>query len=105
LERGIEDGDSVVVESPHGSINVKALHFPGIRPDTIMGVHGCWQGCDELGLPGQELLDGGANINLMYNTDREKAIDPLVSAMPKQTLVEVRRVDGVADAARDAGAR
>ncbi len=102
-ERGVEDGDWVVVESPHGFIKVKALYFPGIRPDTIMGVHGCWQSCEELGLPGQELLDGGANINLMYSTDREKAIDPVVSAMPKQTLVEVRRVDGGADDARDAG--
>jgi len=102
-ERGIEDGDWVVVESPHGSVAVRAMHFPGIRPDTIMGVHGCWQGCEELGLPGSGLLDGGANINLMYSTDREKAIDPVVSAMPKQTLVEVRRAHGKADGASGDG--
>jgi len=96
--RDIEDGDWVIVESPHGSMRVKALHFPGIRPDTVMGVHGCWQSCEELGLPGQELLDGGANINLMYNTDRDKAIDPVVSAMPKQTLVEVRPAPAAGEA-------
>ena len=63
--RGIEDGDWVIVESPHGWIKVKALYFPGIRPDTVMGLHGWWQGCDELGLPGYPLLDGGANINIL----------------------------------------
>jgi anaerobic selenocysteine-containing dehydrogenase len=89
--RGIEDGDWVIVESPHGWIKVKALYFPGIRPDTIMGLHGWWQGCDELGLPGYPLLDGGANVNILYNTDPGKAFDPVVTAMPKQTLVQVRK--------------
>ena len=95
--RGIEDGDWVVVESPHGSIKVRAVHFPGIRPDTVMGIHGCWQSCEELGLPGQALLDGGANANLLYSIDPDKAFDPVVSAMAKQTLVELRRVDGEAE--------
>jgi anaerobic selenocysteine-containing dehydrogenase len=91
--RGIEDGDWVIVESPHGWIKVKALYFPGIRPDTIMSLHGWWQGCEELGLPGYPLLDGGANVNILYNTDPDKAFDPVVTAMPKQTLVEVRKAD------------
>lgn len=89
--RGIKDGDWVIVESPHGWIKVKALYFPGIRPDTIMGLHGWWQGCEELGLPGYPLLDGGANVNILYSTDPDKAFDPVVTAMPKQTLVEVRK--------------
>ncbi len=91
--RGIEDGDWVVVESPHGWIQSKAIYFPGIRPDTVMGLHGWWQGCDELGLPGYPLLDGGANVNVLYSTEPEKAFDPLVTAMPKQTLVEVRKAE------------
>ena len=91
--RGINDGDWVIVESVHGWIKVRALYFPGIRPDTVMGLHGWWQGCDELGLPGYQLLDGGANINILYNTDSKKAFDPLVTAMPKQTLVQVRKAE------------
>ncbi len=91
--RDIEDGDWVIVESPHGWIKVKALYFPGIRPDTIMSLHGWWQGCEELGLPGYPLLDGGANVNVLYSTDPDKAFDPVVTAMPKQTLVEVRKVE------------
>jgi len=56
-----------------------------------MGLHGWWQGCDELGLPGYPILDGGANVNVLYSTDPDKAFDPMVTAMPKQTLVEVRK--------------
>jgi anaerobic selenocysteine-containing dehydrogenase len=89
--RGIDDGDWVIVESPHGWIKAKAVYFPGIRPDTVMGLHGWWQGCDELGLPGSSLLDGGANVNVLYSTDPDKAFDPVVTAMPKQTLVEIRK--------------
>ena len=92
-ERGIKDNDWVIVESPHGWIKVKALYFSGIRKDTVMGLHGWWQGCDELGLPGYALLDGGANVNVLYSTDPVKAFDPVVTAMPKQTLVEVRKAD------------
>jgi len=90
-KRGIEDGDWVIVESPHGSMKVKAKYFPGISPDVVMGLQGWWQGCDELGKPGYPLLDGGANTNSMYSTDPDRAFDPLVTAMPKQTLVEVRK--------------
>ncbi len=89
--RGIEDGDWVIVESPHGWMKVRAMYFPGIRPDTVMSLQGWWQGCEELGKPGYPLMDGGANTNNLYSTDPEKAFDPLVTAMPKQTLVEVRK--------------
>jgi anaerobic selenocysteine-containing dehydrogenase len=69
--------------------NVRAELYPGIRPDTVMLLHGWWQGCPELGLEDSPLLDGGANVNLLYSVDPEKAYDPLVTAMSSQTLVEV----------------
>lgn len=90
-ERGIADGDWVIVESPHGHIRVRAEVNPGIRPDTVMALHGWWQACRELGLSGYPLLDGGANTNNMYTVDREKAFDPLVTAMSSQTLVLVKK--------------
>ena len=90
-ERGIENGDWVIAESPHGSMKLKAEVIPGIRPDTVMALHGWWQGCDELGLPGYPILDGGANTNNMYSVDPEKAYDPLATAMTSQTLVQVRK--------------
>ena len=89
--RGIENGEWVIVESPHGYIRLKAEIMPGIRPDTVMALHGWWQGCDELGLPGYPLGNGGANTNNMYSVDPKKAFDPLVTAMTSQTLVQVRK--------------
>jgi anaerobic selenocysteine-containing dehydrogenase len=90
-QRGIQDGDWVEVTSPHGLIRMKAELFPGIRPDTVMALHGWWQECEELGLPSYPVLDGGANTNLMYSVD-EKAFDPLVTAMSSQTLVEIKKI-------------
>lgn len=89
--RGIAQGDWVIVDSPHGSIRVKAELFPGIRPDTVMVLHGWWQGCGELGMEDMPLLAGGANVNAMYSVEEGKAYDPLITAMTSQTLVEVRR--------------
>jgi anaerobic selenocysteine-containing dehydrogenase len=89
--RGIANGDWVIVESPHGSLKFKAEIYPGIRPDTVMALHGWWQGCSELGRPGFALLDGGANTNNLYSTDPEKACDPLVTAYTSQTLVQITK--------------
>ncbi|MBN2061393.1 MAG: molybdopterin-dependent oxidoreductase [Deltaproteobacteria bacterium] len=91
-EKDIEDGDWVMVESPHGRIRLKAEYFPGIRKDTVMCLHGWWQGCEELGLPDYPLLDDGANANNMYSVDPEKVFDPLVTAMSSQTLVQVTKI-------------
>jgi len=89
--RRIEDNDRVIVNSPHGWMKVKAEIYPGIRPDTVMILHGWWQGCRELGLEDFPLADGGANVNTMYSVDPDKAYDPLVTAMTSQTLVQVEK--------------
>lgn len=90
--RGINNDDWVTVESPHGRIKVKAEIYPGIRPDTVMILHGWWQGCGELGYKDLPLSDDGANVNNMYSVDPDKAYDPLITAMSSQTLVQVRKV-------------
>jgi anaerobic selenocysteine-containing dehydrogenase len=89
--RDIENGDWVLVESPYGTMKMKAEIFPGIRPDTVMALHGWWQGCEQLGLSDYPLLDGGANTNNMYSVDPTKVYDPLVTAMSSQTLVQVSK--------------
>lgn len=91
--RNIKDQDWVTVTSPHGWLKVKAELYPGIRPDTVMLLHGWWQGCGTLGFSDYPVLDGGANVNNMYSVDPEKAFDPLITAMSSQTLVEVRRYE------------
>jgi anaerobic selenocysteine-containing dehydrogenase len=90
-DRGIKSGDWVRVESPHGWMKVKAQLYPGIRPDTVMILHGWWQGCKELGFEDFPLFDGGANVNIMYSVDPEKAFDPVITAMSSQTLVQVSK--------------
>ncbi len=90
-ERGIQNGDWVTVTSPHGWLRVQAELYPGIRPDTVMLLHGWWQGCQELGMDDYPLTDGGANVNLMYSVDPQKAYDPMITAMTSQTLVEVQK--------------
>jgi anaerobic selenocysteine-containing dehydrogenase len=89
--RGIKNDDWIIVESPHGWMKVKAELYPGIRPDTVMILHGWWQGCKELGFEDFPIGDGGANVNNMYSVDPEKSFDPLVTANSSQTLVEVRK--------------
>ena len=89
--RGIKDGDWVVVESPRAKLKFKAEVNPGIRPDTVMALHGWWQGCSELNKPAYPIGNGGASTNAMYTNDRKLAWDPMVTAMSSQTLVEVRK--------------
>jgi len=91
--RDIKDRDWIIVESPHGWMKVKAELYPGIRPDTVMILHGWWQGCSELGFNDLPILDGGANVNNMYSVDPDTAFDPLITAMSSQTLVEVRKYE------------
>ena len=89
--RGIADGDWVAVEGIHGTMKVKAMYYPGTRPDVVMLLHGWWQGCEELGLKDFPIADGGANANNMYSTDPAKMFDPVITAMSSQTLVQVRK--------------
>ncbi|MCK4717961.1 MAG: hypothetical protein KAT70_04750, partial [Thermoplasmata archaeon] len=42
---GIRDGDWVDIMSPDGRMKAVARIFVGIRPDTLIGQHGWWQGC------------------------------------------------------------
>jgi len=89
--RRISDGDWVIVEGIHGNMKVKAMYYPGNRPDTVMVLHGWWQGCQELGMPDYPIADGGANTNNMYTTDPNKMFDPVVTGMTSQTLVQVKK--------------
>ena len=73
-QRDISAGDWVVVTSPHGWMKVVAEIYPGIRPDTVMILHGWWQGCQGLGMADVPILDGGANVNLMYSVDPREGL-------------------------------
>ncbi len=60
-ERGIKDGDMVVIETPLGSAKHKAKIFEGIRPDTVNGIYGWW-------MPEKETEENGyleTNVNFL----------------------------------------
>ena len=56
-----------------------------------MTKRGWWQECEELGLPGYSVFDGGTEANNLYNSD-EKWFDKFYSQMPKQTLVKISKM-------------
>lgn len=90
---GIEDGDWMKIESPHGWVKMVAEYFEGISPEVIMGKRGWWQDCEELGEPGYECFDGGSEVNNLYDATIEN-FDGFHSAMAKQTLVKISKWEG-----------
>jgi len=85
----IRQGDWVEVRSPHGRMRAVAQFFEGIRPDILMGQHGWWQGCPELGLTETSPLNGGTNPNVLYDWEN---MDPLSGDITKNTLVKIKKV-------------
>lgn len=85
---GINHGDWVEVESPHGKMKARAWLFDGLRLDTIIGQHGWWEGCKELDLPEYSALDGGVNPNVLYQWEHR---DPITGDFTKNTLVRISK--------------
>lgn len=90
---GIEDGDWMLIESPHGSVKLVAEYFEGISPEVIMGKRGFWQECPELGEEGYGCMDGGSEVNNLYDCTVTN-YDDFHSAMAKQTLVKISKWEG-----------
>jgi anaerobic selenocysteine-containing dehydrogenase len=85
---GIGDGDWVEIVSSRGRMKAVARLFEGIRPDTLMGQHGWWQGCPALGLQEVSPFDGGTNPNVLYDWECR---DPFSGDISKNTLVTIRK--------------
>jgi anaerobic selenocysteine-containing dehydrogenase len=79
-ELGIEDQDQVMLETPYGSITLRAKLTESIAYDVVCTQNGWWQACDELNLPGYDPYSSrGANVNLLYRTEK---IDPISGSLP-----------------------
>ena len=87
--RGIADGDWVSIETPEGSVRARARLNANLDPRVVVGEHGWWQGCAELGAPGYDPFGPlGANFNLLIGT---AARDPVSgTASYRSSLCEVR---------------
>jgi anaerobic selenocysteine-containing dehydrogenase len=79
-ELGVQDGDSVLLETSYGSITLFAKLREDIAFDVVCTQNGWWQECEELDLPGYDPYSSeGANVNLLYRTNN---IDPISGSVP-----------------------
>ena len=89
--RGVAAGDWIEVETPHGRARGRAALRSGLDARVVVGQHGWWQACSELGLPGYDPVGlESANYNAAISADD---VDP-VSGVPshRSYLCEVRKV-------------
>jgi len=88
---GVANGEWVALETPSGSVRVKAQVTDAILEGVVCASHGWWQGCEALGLPPLDpFSDDGANVNLLVHNDRR---DPISGGTPhRSTLCRVRKV-------------
>jgi anaerobic selenocysteine-containing dehydrogenase len=87
--RGIAAGSWVMVETPAGGMRARARLNDKLDPRVIVGEHGWWQSCDELGMPGYDPFEtDGAN----FNRTVDATIRDPVSGTPahRANLCEVR---------------
>jgi anaerobic selenocysteine-containing dehydrogenase len=89
--RGIAGGDRVSIETPEGSVRARARLNADLDPRVVVGEHGWWQACPELGAPGHDPFEaGGANFNLLIGT---AVRDPVSgTASHRSYLCELRPV-------------
>ena len=89
--RGIGDGDWVSIETPKASIRAVARLHADLDPRVVVGEHGWWQDCADLGEPGHDPFGPtGANYNLLVDT---AARDPVSGTVSHRALAcEVRAV-------------
>jgi anaerobic selenocysteine-containing dehydrogenase len=89
--RGIANGDWVSIQTPEGSVRARSRLNADLDPRVVVGEHGWWQGCAELGAPGYDPFGPmGANFNLLIGT---AALDPVSgTASHRSYLCEIRPI-------------
>ncbi|HET7761254.1 MAG TPA: molybdopterin-dependent oxidoreductase [Phycicoccus sp.] len=91
--RAVSAGDWVSLDTPEGSIRARVRLNASLDPGVVVGQHGWWQACDELGLPGYPPYGpDSANLNLVL---RQGPSDPVSGSAPMRASVcEVRPLAG-----------
>lgn len=83
-ERGIADGDWVVLSTRLGSVHMRARIDGSLHPRVAVAEYGWWQADPDLGLPGADpLAADGSNYNLLVTDDRH---DPLSGSIPLRSF-------------------
>jgi anaerobic selenocysteine-containing dehydrogenase len=87
--RKVRDGDWVEVRTLHGAMRARARFNDTLDQRVVVGQHGWWQACDELGIAASDPTDPkGSNFNLTVDAAMR---DP-ISGTPshRYNLCEVR---------------
>jgi anaerobic selenocysteine-containing dehydrogenase len=80
---GVADGEWVIVETRVGRIRLKARLSDSLHPGMVSTVHGWWQGCRDLGLPGYDPFGPDwSNANLLVSNDE---VDPISGSVPHRS--------------------
>ena len=97
--RGIANGDWVSIETPEGSVRARARLNRNLDPRVVIGEHGWWQACAEIGAPGYDPFQShGANLNLIIGS---AALDPVSgTASHRAYLCEIRPAAGLVSGSR-----
>jgi len=87
--RGVTNGDWVAIETPEGRVRARARLNASLDPHVVVGEHGWWQACTEIGAPGYDPFGAdGANLNLLIST---AVLDPVSGTEPlRACLCEIR---------------
>ncbi len=82
-ELGISPAAPVCLETKVAAVTMKAQLNPELPRKVVRVMHGWWQGCPELGLPGYDPFSRhGANVNLIIDND---VIDPITGSVPHRS--------------------
>ena len=80
----------MAIETPDGSVSARARFNASLDPRVVVGEHGWWQECDEVGAPGYDPFGPeSANFNRLIGA---AARDPVSgTASHRSYLCEIRR--------------
>jgi anaerobic selenocysteine-containing dehydrogenase len=89
--RGIAAGEWARLSTPSGSIRARAKLNPNLAPNVVVGQHGWWQACPELGMDGYPPFgEDSANLNLVLD---QGPSDPVSGSSPlRAALCELGRI-------------
>lgn len=78
-QRGIDEGDEVLLSSPGGQTRFTAHIAPALHPAVVVGEYGWWQRCEPLGQGELPIGEGGSSYNAMFEGVRQ---DPISGSSP-----------------------
>ena len=89
---GIAPDDWVLITTPQGGIQARAVLKSSLRMDTVFAQHGWWQACDSLGLAAAPASGkGSTNFNLLID---DEVSDPISGSVAHRSyLCNIERVD------------